>query len=47
MIPLIPTNETAATPFAGWNFAAIVQGMIQSWLAHHQRLADCGISDDL
>lgn len=47
MIPLIPTAETAGTPFAGWNFPAIVRGMLQSWISHHQRLAEAGIGGDL
>lgn len=47
MIPLIPTGETAAASFAGWNFAAIVRELVQSWVAHHQRLADAGIGGDL
>ncbi|MCJ2013302.1 hypothetical protein [Methylobacterium sp. J-076] len=43
MIPLIPTHETAAAPFAGWNVAGLFQDIVRSWIAHHQRLADSGI----
>lgn len=46
MIPLVPTSPHAADSFAGWNFAAILRGAFESWIAHHQRLADLGITSE-
>ncbi|WP_342163773.1 hypothetical protein [Methylobacterium sp. SD21] len=45
MIPLVPTSPHAAS-FAGWNFAALLRGAFESWIAHHQRLADLGIASE-
>lgn len=41
------TQNIAAATNGGWSFSAIVREMLNSWLAHHQRLADLGISGDL
>jgi hypothetical protein len=41
------TQNIAAPTTGGWSFSAIVREMLNSWLAHHQRLADLGISGDL
>ena len=48
MIPLAPAvDQAAVTPAAGWNMADLIREMIASWLAHHQRLADMGLSPDI
>jgi hypothetical protein len=41
------TQNIAAPTSGGWSFSAIVREMLNSWLAHHQRLADLGIAGDL
>lgn len=46
MIPLVPTSQHDAASFAGWNFAAFLRDAFQSWIAHHQRLADLGIAGE-
>lgn len=46
MIPLVPTSQHDAASFAGWNFAALLRDALQSWIAHHQRLADLGIASE-
>ena len=48
MIPSVPIAEQAAAPRAGGRgLTALFRGLLDSWLAHHQRLADLGISADL
>ncbi|MGT2480117.1 hypothetical protein ACU4GR_17625 [Methylobacterium oryzae CBMB20] len=34
------TQNIAAPVSGGWSLKAIVREMLNSWLAHHQRLAD-------
>ncbi len=46
MIPLVPTVAQTA-PSAGWTLSDLVREMVASWVAHHQRLADMGLSPDL
>lgn len=46
MIPLVPTAPHTADNFSGWNFAALLRDVMQSWIAHHQRLADLGIASE-
>ncbi len=41
------TQNIAAPVSGGWSFKALVRDMLNSWLAHHQRLADSGIGGDL
>lgn len=41
------TQNIAAPVSGGRSFGALVREMLTAWLAHHQRLADLGISGDL
>jgi hypothetical protein len=51
VIPLVPTAAQAVTqavsPSTGWTFSDLFREMVSSWVAHHQRLADMGLSPDL
>jgi hypothetical protein len=44
MIPLVPTTDHAAAPFAGWSFPVLFREMFDAWVAHHQRMADLGVT---
>ncbi|APT30746.1 hypothetical protein MCBMB27_01455 [Methylobacterium phyllosphaerae] len=41
------TQNIAAPVSGGWSLKAVIREMLNSWLAHHQRLADSGIGGDL
>ncbi|MCJ2053304.1 hypothetical protein [Methylobacterium sp. J-070] len=48
MILFTSSTQNIAAPASGaWNFRAIVRDMLTAWLAHHQRLADLGVSAHL
>jgi hypothetical protein len=41
------TQNIAAPVSGGWSLGTVVREMLNAWLAHHQRLADLGVSGDL
>lgn len=48
MILFTSSTQNIAAPISGsWSLKALVREMLNSWLAHHQRLADSGIGGDL
>ncbi|MGH1589826.1 hypothetical protein ACRBEV_17670 [Methylobacterium phyllosphaerae] len=48
MILFTSSTQNIAAPVSGaWSFRTLVREMLNSWLAHHQRLADSGIGGDL
>ncbi len=44
MIPLVPTAPHTAAPFAGFSLSSLFRGMVDAWIAHHQRMSDLGIN---